>query len=233
MELAVIINDWECIDTSLKNYALRLQTDHHSEVDRLIDFLQFRQGLQPPFTIKKSERPDFIVSLVEAGKTIGIELTWAANQSWEEAIAYILKKNPKYSSISRNWLEGTGKQGKALGEYLKAKQSDTWSWSAADQAIAKAAEIIHAIGRKADDLLDPTYQQMDENWVIISDRSPFLFLDTDEFNRFIVDSLSQNPTPHDKVYFVTQLHDRLHDKNQKVLFDLSHGNCQVVSCLLL
>jgi hypothetical protein len=237
MELTV--KNWKEVDQLAANPKANSPVDRPDEFAQLFRFLRFRKELNPPFMIRKSERPDFILSAWEREKRIGIEVTWAAHQSWEEAQTYLGTQDPKYERISRNWIEGVAKSGKALGQYLQTRQSDPWSWSAGAQAAAKAAEAIHAIQKKTQALGDSTYQRFDENWLLIADRLPFLFLDTDEFCRVVIDLLSRNSLQHNAIYFVTQLRSRNRSRIWKrsenryhdILFKFSQQYCQIVGCL--
>jgi hypothetical protein len=109
------------------------------------------------------------------------------------------------------------------------------------QAAAKAAEAVHAIQKKTHARGDSTYQRFDENWLLITDRLPFLFLDTDEFCRAIIDLLSRNSLQHNAIYFITQLRSRNQsriwkqdrDKYHDILFQFSQQCCQIVGCLSL
>jgi hypothetical protein len=217
--MEIRINRWEDVDHLPSGL-----NDPKDEFQLLFRFLRFRKAVDLPFTVRKSERPDFILS-----ETIGLEVTWAANQSWEEAQAYLGNtKKPEYGQVSRNWMQGIEKGGRRLGEYVKSRQSDTTMWHSTEQAAAKADEVKRAIREKTESMRKTDYQLLEENWLLIGDRCPFVFLDVYAFCESMNDFLSKYPVQHEAIYFVTELRNHSQKEIEDVLFQLSPGNrCQI------
>ena len=221
--MQIAVNSWEEVDRPVAAHGDNSLVGLSDEYQQLFRFLRFRKEPKPPFCIRKSERPDFILSDL-VNKT-GIEVTWAANQSWEEAEAYLgNEQQPEYQQISRNWFEGVDKRGKELGEFLKTRQSDSPSWGAEEQAKAKAEEVKNCICQKSDDFTERTYQRFRKNWLLISDKSPFFFLDINVFSKIMIEFLRQYSVHHDKIYLLTKLRNREEAINSDVLVSLFQKN---------
>ena len=196
-------------------------------VVRLLRFLRFTTGISFPVTIEKGERPDFIACLRNPETTYGIELTWAAHQSWEQASAYMTHRNANHQ-ISRSWFGGISKKGRALQLYVESKQSNSVSWHPREHAMEKTNEITDAVCRKSNAIAQLSYKICDKNVLLIADKMPFLFLDLPEFRSAIVERLSSTPLTHDVTYFVTELRNRSRQVNEEVLFRLSASCCAIV-----
>jgi len=184
--------------------------------------LHFDLGLQLPLSVRKRERPDFEVSEIEVKRKVGIEHTWAAHEGWQESESFLLNtKSPRFDSISRNWLEGERASGKELGRRIQARQGCSITWSSKNLAHAKMKEVKSSIKNKVGAFFKGGFESYPENWLFISDRIPFLFLDLRYFQEsFAVDDLLSKPS-YSRVLFITQVRDRERDVNMDVLFELS------------
>lgn len=206
---------------------LRRQGSQWGEWCRLLRFLRFRTGVSFPVTIEKGERPDFTACSRNRETTYGIELTWAAHQSWEQASAHMTHRNANYQ-ISRSWFGGINKKGRALQLYVESKQSNSASWHPREHAMEKINEIADAVCRKSNALAQVRYKIFDKNVLLITDKMPFLLLDLPEFQAAIVERLSSISLTHDATYFVTKLRNRSRQMNEEVLFRLSASCCAIV-----
>jgi hypothetical protein len=199
---------------------------------QLLRFLRFQIEVNFPVSVEIGESPDFIVCSKNPETTFGIELTWAAHQSWEQASAHIARRDND-RQISRNWFRGISKMGKALEPYIASKQtgsiiSYSMIWSSREQAMEKVDEITSAICRKADFLTQAHYKICDRNMLLITDKMPFLLLELPEFHGALVKDLSSRSLIHDAIYFLTRLRNRPRHVNEEVLFHLSASSCAIV-----
>jgi hypothetical protein len=223
------INTWDDVPRLASDPGVHAVMGRKEDVQQLLRFLRFQKGFNLPIEIRKSERPDFIITAMESNTTTGIEVTWAANPSWEEAEAYLGKTPiPKFTRISRNCVEGISKRGKALGRHLEARQLDSPIWHPREHAAAKAREVVNAIKNKVNSLSEASYQRFDQDWLIIADRSPFLFVEIDDFFHSLHDLTTWGVIQHDTLYFVTQLWNRTRREIEDVLCQFSRCRCQVI-----
>lgn len=225
------IESWDkLVDVIDMSHLKPSQTDYkeYVEIKRL---LNFDLGLKLPLSLRKRERPDFELSEIGRSREIGIEHTWAAHEGWEESEQYLLDtKNPAFESMSRNWLEGEQARGKKLGRRIAAQQGSSTIWGAREQADAKAREVKRAIKKKYEALSKDGFEKYSENWLFISDRLPFLFLDLKCFRESLVfDELLSEPG-YSRVLFLTQVRDRKLNLNSDLLFDLSKKGLSLVDC---
>jgi len=223
------IESWDKVDGEID--ISRIEPSHTDfeewvEIKRL---LHFDLGLQLPLYIRKRERPDFELLEIGGTRQIGIEHTWAAHEGWEQSDEYLLNtKNPEFGSVSRNWLEGEQARGKKLGRRIMAQQGRSPIWGAREQADAKAGEVKRAIKNKLEALSKEGFETYPENWLFISDRLPFLFLDLDCFwENLIVDKLLSEPG-YSRVLFLTQVREYKRNVNMYVLFELSANGLSLV-----
>lgn len=223
------IESWDKVDGVIDiSYLEPSHTDFEecAEIKRL---LHFDLGLQLPLCVRKRERPDFELSETGGTRQVGIEHTWAAHEGWEQSERYLLDtKNPAFESMSRNWLEGEQASGEKLGGRITAQQGRSPIWGAREQADAKAGEVKRAIKNKLKALSKDGFETYPENWLFISDRLPFLFLDLGCFREsLVVDELLSEPG-YSRVLFLTQLRERERNVNMDVLFELSANGLSLV-----
>lgn len=223
------IESWDKVDGIIDIIHLEPSHSDFEECAEIKRLLHFDLGLQLPLSLRKRERPDFELSETGGTRQVGIEHTWAAHEGWEQSERYLLDtKNPAFESMSRNWLEGEQASGKKLGRRLTAQQGSSPIWGAREQADAKAGEVNRAIKKKLKALSKDGFATYPENWLFISDRLPFLFLDLGCFREsLIVDELLSEPG-YSRVLFITQVRDRERNVNMDVLFELSDKGLSLV-----
>jgi hypothetical protein len=227
MDLAV--TNWEDVDTLAFDPGMQGSTSQtKDELQQLLRFLRFRPEVDLPLTIRKGpDPPDFI--LASPTRTTGVEVTWAANERWEQSIAHPGTKNPQYDRVSRNCLEMTQKRSKELGKFIKEKQKASLFcgsiWGSREQAHPKAREVSNAIQRKTKSFSRPDYARFDQNWLLISDKNTFDFLDINEFSELVCHAIRQESIQHDALYFLTRL------RGEDALFKISRSHCQVVQSM--
>lgn len=166
----------------------------------LLAFLRFGHRWKAPIEISPGESPDF--ELRGAGFDVGVELTFAAHQGWEEAEKGLDYPKAAYSRISRVSLEGVQQHGKRLHQKL-ADQADgppMLTWEAQAQASAKALEVRQAITRKVERFGSGHFVPHEQNWLLVIDKVPFLFLDFDSFSH----QIRLEECPFDAIFFTTE-----------------------------
>jgi hypothetical protein len=203
-----------CLTSSKKD------SEELAEMNRL---LHFNLGLQLPLRLRKRERPDFELSETENTRQIGIEHTWAAHEGWEESEQVLLStKRPKFEYMSRNWLEGVKAKGRKLGKIITAQEGVSAIWSAREQANSKARELRLAIEKKRTILSKDGFETYPENWLFVSDRCPFLFLDLDIFRKELDNDPVLSESGYSRILFITKIRCRKRGMYKDVLFELSN-----------
>ena len=224
------IKDWATVDDVIDaSHCEPSHTDFEEwcEIKRL---LKFDLGLRLPLSLKKRERPDFEVVEVSGARQIGCEHTWAAHEGWEQSEQYLLNtKNPPFQSISRNCLEGEHAKGKELGRRLARQQGNSPIWGVREQAEAKAEEVKRAIAKKLEALANDGFEKYPENWLLVSDRLPFLFLDLECFKDSLKGFELLVRSGYSRILFLTQVRDREHSINVHALLELSSDGISVVN----
>ena len=220
------VESWSALEESLSGHGLPLDKTALEELSELKRFLAIYQDFPLPLRITKRERPDFEIIPVQEVQSIGLEHTWAANEAWEQTEQYLLNtKDPECNSVARNWLEGEERRGKSLANYISGKQGDSCIWGAREQAQAKAAEVIHSVRKKSGSFSGDGFQKYPENWLLISDRLPFLFLELSCFREAIIVGIASEELGYTRVFFVTQLADRENCGKVDALFEISSCDC--------
>ena len=185
-----------------------LNSEKTSECKQLVSLFTLLPSVIMPLTVMKAERPDFIIE--SAGRKIGIEVTWSCHQGWEEAEAHLgSAKNKTLTRISRNWFTGVSAKGKELGRYLQGKQGDSLVWGSREMATQWACQVVNALSRKAESFNKDEFRKFEENWVLLTDKLPFEFLDLDaaleSLNSQAADM--EKEAPYNEIYILTQVRD--------------------------
>lgn len=216
------INSWDEVEGVIDLSVLGSSPADFEECTEIKRLLRFDLGLQLPLSIRKRERPDFELSETGSVRKIGIEHTWATHEAWEQSEKHLLDTtNPNFESMSRNWLEGEDAKGKKLGRRIATKHGSSPIWGAREQADAKAAEVKRAIKKKIEALSKDGFETYSENWLFISDRLPFLFLDLGCFQESLEVEMVMENSAYSRILFVTQVRDRERDINVDLLFEIS------------
>lgn len=223
------IESWDKVDGVIDISHIEPSHTDFEECAEIKRLLHFDLGLQLPLSIRKRERPDFELSETGGTRQLGIEHTWAAHKGWEQSERYLLDtKSPAFKSMSRNWLEGEQASGKELGHRITSQQGGSPIWGAREQADAKAGEVKRAIRKKLKALSKAGFETYPENWLFISDRLPFLFLDIGCFRENLVVDKLLSELGYSLVLFITQVRDRERNVNIDVLFELSNKGLSLV-----
>jgi len=215
----------DLLNISAKNIYKVLDKDI-SECEQIVQLFNFPGVFTLPFVLTgkrgRYKSPDFLLEGKDC--VLGIEVTYAAKQSWEEASNNLLdNSNPGYTTISRNWFIDIEKRGKGLGNYLKSYTLNSWVWGSKEQAKEKANDLIKAIENKSKKFLEPNFEKFDKNWLLVTDKSPFLFLDIEEFLIITTESLKKLNIPFDKVFFITQQHVSKEYPSEFLWFEIKNG----------
>lgn len=196
------------------------QSEQEREAIRRL--VHFDLGISPNFTITKQESPDFKITEQGGDRTIGLEHVHATHPSWEEAESHLLnKKNPQHDTVSRNSLAGTKVKGKALGRLLNDSKEHSWIWDPHEQAREKALEVSEALTKKCSLFHNPHFKQYAENWLLIVDKNPFLFLDIDLFADCWHADTAHSLSSFSRILFLTQLFGRGSHVVHDGLFELN------------
>lgn len=216
------IESWEDLDSMAAMSFPGLRPTRLAEWTDIVRLLRFDLGLEPPLDLRHRERPDFELLQVGGDREIGIEHTRAAHQGWEESERHLGDAVfPAFQVMSRNWFEGEKACGKSLGRRIVERQADSWIWGAREQAHAKAEEIRNAIRKKSIDSTKPGFESHKENWLLISDRCPFLYLELVDFQeRLIAEDLLAEPV-YSRILFMTRVKCRERGTTADILYDLS------------
>lgn len=197
------------------------KTTDYEECIEIIRLLNFDVGLKLPLLLIKRESPDFEISEIGSPRKIGIEHTWAAHEGWEQSQQYLLNtKDSAFESVSRNWLEDEPAMGKKLGHRIASQQGNSSIWGDKELEDAKAGEVKRAIRKKYETFSKDGFEKYSENWLFISDRSPFCFLDLERFRESLVLDELLSEQGYSRILFMTKLKYNKLNLNT-VLFDLS------------
>lgn len=207
--MKVLVEEWELLDDGINALTLESCSQDAKELHELKRLLQFDLGLKLPLVLTKRERPDFEIAVASGRRKIGCEHTWAADERWEESVQHMRNTvDPKFKIVSRNWLEGETASGRNLGQRIADQEGSSPVWEGErEHANAKVEEVMRAIENKSEALSKDGFHKYSENWLLISDRNPFTFMNWQCFK----DSLTGDNFPTNSMYtcilFMTQVYD--------------------------
>ena len=168
-----------------------------------------------PLSLTKRERPDFLLTCNE--KEIGIEVTEATSADYSAFQALIEHKNPNHFIEPAYFRHGKEVNKDKL---LNAKKLKSTGWNGDEPEKEWSLFIQDAIAKKLKKLQDPSFSKFNQNWLLIYDNCPAMFLNKDLLMPYI-ENLFPHPTPH---HIETSWFDTIFVENEEQLLVVSHNS---------
>ena len=153
------------------------RTSEHTErysVCRLLSTLSKSNHVSYPLSLKKRERPDYLLHC--NGTDIGIEITEATSQDYCEYVAAAEKDSTVTFLEPGHFRHGSRVSRNMKNQLLKQTKLTSPGWAGDEVEKEWLNYVKDAILQKTAKAQKPEFEKFNENWLLVYDNTPTMFM---------------------------------------------------------